>query len=33
MALGWPEQAHPSAAMVRERAPLTDIAQIRGFDD
>jgi nitroreductase len=33
MALGWPDPKHPSAAMARERAPLNEIAQLRGFDD
>lgn len=32
MALGWPDPAHPSATMARERAPLIDIAEFRGFD-
>lgn len=33
LALGWPDDAHPSAAMVRERAGLNEIAELRGFDD
>lgn len=33
MALGFPDDAHPSGAMVRERAPLHEIASWRGFED
>lgn len=33
MALGWPDEAHASAAMVRDRAPVTEIAEWRGFGD
>ena len=33
LALGWPDEAHPSAAMVRERAELNEIAELLGFDD
>lgn len=32
MALGYPDPDHPSAAMVRERAPLDEIAELHGFD-
>jgi nitroreductase len=31
MALGWPDPSHPSAAMVRERATLEEIADFKGF--
>jgi nitroreductase len=31
MAIGHPDLAHPSAAMLRERAPLSEIAQFRGW--
>lgn len=31
MALGYADPAHPSAAMVRERAELDEIADLRGF--
>jgi nitroreductase len=33
LALGWPDKAHPSAGMARERAPLEEIAELRGFDE
>jgi nitroreductase len=33
MALGWPDHCHPSSGMVRERAPLEEIAEWRGFSD
>lgn len=32
LALGRPDPAHPSAAMVRERASVEEIAELRGFD-
>lgn len=32
LALGRPDPAHPSAAMVRERASVEEIADLRGFD-
>ncbi len=31
MALGWADPEHPSAAMVRERAALDEVAEFRGF--
>lgn len=33
LALGWADERHPSAAMVRERAPVEEIAELRGFGD
>ena len=33
MAIGRPDPTHPSAAMMRERAAIEEIAQFRGFDD
>lgn len=33
LALGLPDTSHPSSAMVRERAALSEIAELRGFDD
>ena len=33
MALGWPDPAHPSAAMVRTRAEIAELAEFRGFGE
>lgn len=33
LALGRADSGHPSAAMVRERAPLAEIAELRGFGE
>lgn len=33
MAIGWPDHAHPSAAMTRERAAVEEIARFQGFND
>jgi nitroreductase len=33
MALGKPDAAHPSAAMLRERSAVADIAEFHGFSD
>lgn len=33
MALGFADTAHPSAAMLRERTELAEIAELRGFGD
>ena len=33
MALGYADETHPTAAMVRERAGLEEVAEFRGFGE